>query len=130
MLTKEECLKSLCRIQCGARKDKKCEYCDCFDNKVNIWKCVENTKESLILRELIGEYFDNPPLKFEELKHNMWVWDKKYEMWNCILAKRINCAGEQEIEFKYFLEREEELYNDIFENDRFYEKQVKNDVEL
>lgn len=52
MLTKEECLKSLCRIQCGARRDKKCEDCECFDNKVNIWKCVENTQESIVLRKI------------------------------------------------------------------------------
>ena len=74
MLTKEECLKSLCRIQCGARRDKKCEDCECFDNKVNIWKCVENTQESIVLRKLIEEYFDPQPYKFEELHKNMYVW--------------------------------------------------------
>ena len=74
MLTKEECLKSLCRIQCGARRDKKCEDCECFDNKVNIWKCVENTQESIVLRKLIEEYFNPQPYKFEELYKNMYVW--------------------------------------------------------
>lgn len=57
-LTKEECLQSLCRIQCGAKQDKKCEDCDCFDNKINIWKCVENIKESLLIRQLINEHFE------------------------------------------------------------------------
>lgn len=60
MLTKEECLKSLCRIQCGARRDKKCKDCECFENKVNIWKCVENTQESIVLRKLIEEHFKGP----------------------------------------------------------------------
>ena len=77
MLTKEECLKSLCRIQCGVRRDKKCEDCECFDNKVNIWKCVENTQESIVLRKLIEEYFDPQPYKFEELHEGMWVWDNR-----------------------------------------------------
>ena len=70
MLTKEECLKSLCRIQCGARRDKKCEDCECFDNKVNIWKCVENTQESIVLRKLIEEHFKDPDqtLDFKHFK--------------------------------------------------------------
>lgn len=70
MLTKEECLKSLCRIQCGARRDKKCEDCECFDNKVNIWKCVENTQESIVLRKLIEEHFKGPDqtLDFKHFK--------------------------------------------------------------
>lgn len=70
MLAKEECLKSLCRIQCGARRDKKCEDCECFDNKVNIWKCVENTQESIVLRKLIEEHFKDPDqtLDFKHFK--------------------------------------------------------------
>lgn len=57
-MTEQECLRALCRIQCGAKKDKKCEDCECFDDKVNIWKCVENTQESLVLRQLIREHFE------------------------------------------------------------------------
>lgn len=57
-MTEQECLKSLCRIQCGAKQNKKCEDCECFDDKVNIWKCVENTQESLVLRKLIREHFE------------------------------------------------------------------------
>lgn len=70
MLAKEECLKSLCRIQCRARRDEKCEDCECFDNKVNIWKCVENTQESIVLRKLIEEHFKklNQTLDFKHFK--------------------------------------------------------------
>lgn len=70
MLAKEECLKSLCRIQCRARRDEKCEDCECFDNKVNIWKCVENTQESIVLRKLIEEHFKDPDqtLDFKHFK--------------------------------------------------------------
>lgn len=75
MLTKEECLKALCRIQCGAKRNKKCEDCKCFDTKINPWKCVENTNESLIIRDLIEEHFNPKPLKFEDLKENAYVWD-------------------------------------------------------
>ena len=34
-------------------------------------------------------------------------------------------ANEKEIEFKYSLEKDEEIYNDIFEENRFYRKQVE-----
>lgn len=102
-MTEQQCLKALCRIQCGAKRSKKCEDCECFDDKVNIWKCVENTQESLVLRQLIREHFElvehakklqdeadkykheylsmcdlveNPqPYRFEELRKGMWVWD-------------------------------------------------------
>jgi len=30
-----------------------------------------------IIERLIKEHFDNPPLKFEELKPGMWVWENE-----------------------------------------------------
>lgn len=33
------------------------------------------------LNENIYKIFSNPPLKFEELKEGMWVWDNKYEIY-------------------------------------------------
>ncbi|MCI9092631.1 MAG: hypothetical protein HFF36_02435 [Coprobacillus sp.] len=78
---------------------------------------VESEKE-------LQNIFLNKPYKFEELHEGMWVWDKKYGMWNHILEIRTNCAGEQEIEFDCSLEKDEEIYNDIFEENRFYRKQV------
>ncbi len=79
MLTKEECLKALCRIQCGAKRNKKCEDCKCFDTKINPWKCVENTNESLIIRDLVEEHFNHKPLQFKEIKKYTWIWDNKYK---------------------------------------------------
>lgn len=32
-------------------------------------------KALLLIEQLIKEHFDNPPLKLEELKEGMWVWD-------------------------------------------------------
>ena len=66
------------------------------------------------------------PYEFEDLKVGMWVWDNKYDMWNRILEIRINCAKEQEIEFDYSLENDEEIYNDIFEENRFFPVQMAN----
>lgn len=119
-LTKEECENSLSIISSfvGFQIEN---LNDILNNKLNATSL--NSMRNIAL--LIKEHFDNPPLKFEELKPDMWVWDKKHDMWNKILEIRINCAGEQEIEFEYSLEREEEFYNDTFENDRFYRKQVE-----
>lgn len=115
-LTKQKCEKALDNITLEVST---------MDNEDT--RLIESNvdEEINLLDDLIKEHFDNLPLKFEELKVDMWVWDKKYEMWNCILAKRINCVGEQEIEFKYSLECEEELYNDIYEDGRFYKRQVE-----
>lgn len=73
------------------------------------------------------DLFENPqPYKFEDLKEEMWVWDNKYDMWNHILEIRINCEKKQEIEFDYSLENDEEIYNDIYEENRFYPVQMAN----
>ena len=62
---KEECLKAL-------------SY---FYEEVSIDECNTklDDKNYQILEKLIGEHFDNPPLKFEELEVGMWVWDKSYK---------------------------------------------------
>ena len=86
------------------------ETIDCYKE---IEKCVVNFIKS------------TKPYKFEDLKEGMWVWDNKHDMFNQILELRINCAEEQEIEFNYSLETDDEIYNDIFEENRFYRKQVK-----
>lgn len=106
MTSREECLKALCRIQCGAKVNKDCKACECFDDKINPWKCVENTKESILIREVIEEHFELlngieriinkakelsdsndelkglyfiTPYKLEDLKEDMWVYDIKYD---------------------------------------------------
>lgn len=86
---------------------------------------INDLKNKLVQITLIEEHFYNPPLKFEELKVGMWVWDNEHDMFNQILELRINCAEEQEIEFNYSLETDDKIYNDIFEENRFYRKQVE-----
>lgn len=63
MLTKEECLKSLCRIQCGARRDKKCEDCECFwpEQDPNI---LQEKHEDLITKLVNGQV----PYKSKKVK--------------------------------------------------------------
>lgn len=131
MLTKEECLKALCRIQCGAKRNKKCEDCKCFDTKINPWKCVENTNESLIIRDLIEEHFNPKPLKLCDLHEDMWVFDSylKCAIYitrienNHIKSKfeHLNNPVEDKLFCKLFGEIEN---NTCFEENRFYPIQI------
>lgn len=122
MMNKEECLKALCRIQCGAKRNKKCEDCKCFDTKINPWKCVENTNESLIIRDLVEEHFNPQPLKFEELHENMWVYDVKNKC--CIYIEEFTVNNQMMI-IRYPMDNRDsncEWCN--FEENRFYPIQI------
>lgn len=122
MLTKEECLKALCRIQCGAKRNKKCEDCKCFDTKINLWKCVENTNESLIIRDLIEEHFNPKPLKFEDLKEGMWVYDVKNKC--CIYIEELTVDNPMMIIRYPMSNRESNCEWCNFEENRFYPIQI------
>lgn len=122
MLTEEECLKALCRIQCGAKRNKKCEDCKCFDTKINPWKCVENTNESLIIRDLVEEHFDPQPLKFEELHENMWVYDVKNKC--CIYIEEFTVNNQMMIIRYPMSNRDSNCEWCNFEENRFYPIQI------
>lgn len=122
MLTKEECLKALCRTQCGAKRNKKCEDCKCFDTKINPWKCVENTNESLIIRYLIEEHFNPKPLKFEELHENMWVYDVKNKC--CIYIEEFTVDNQMMIIRYPMSNRDSNCEWCNFEENRFYPIQI------
>lgn len=122
MLTEEECLKTLCRIQCGAKRNKKCEDCKCFDTKINPWKCVENTNESLIIRDLVEEHFNPQPLKFEELHENMWVYDVKNKC--CIYIEEFTVNNQMMIIRYPMSNRDSNCEWCNFEENRFYPIQI------
>ena len=122
MLTEEECLKALCRIQCGAKRNKKCEDCKCFDTKINPWKCVENTNESLIIRHLVEEHFNPQPLKFEELHENMWVYDVKNKC--CIYIEEFTVNNQMMIIRYPMSNRDSNCEWCNFEENRFYPIQI------
>ena len=122
MMNKEECLKALCRIQCGAKRNKKCEDCKCFDTKINPWKCVENTNESLIIRDLVEEHFNPQPLKFEELHENMWVYDVKNKC--CIYIEEFTVNNQMMIIRYPMCNRDSNCEWCNFEENRFYPIQI------
>ena len=100
MLTKEECLKALGYLE---KLEHEKDQCD---------------EKSTVLNQLIFEHFDNLPLKFDELKEGMWVWDNKMVLYIRI-AKIIGKTIYVE-DFLYGFD----CYG-RYEKNRFYRKQVK-----
>lgn len=111
MLTKEECENVLSenKIYLKNQMLKK--------ERISHSVYLLNTVTSLLER-LIHEHFSNPPLKFEELKEGMWVWDNKMVLYIRI-AKIIGKTIYAE-DFLY----EFDCYGSYEEN-RFYRKEVQ-----
>lgn len=93
-------------------------------------KCVLLDTDSSKLMVKCKE--DNPPLKFEELKENMWVWDNKYKTYYFI--EKIGKGKSIFARYIRFVINEftDELEEDCgwmgsFEDNCFYRKEVKND---
>lgn len=114
MLTREECEMALKNIALSydAEYVNECndEFCQAMKNYI---KMLEN---------LIEEHFSNPPLKFEELKEGMLVYDKNIKSWIEIdktfedVEKYVSCwsiGWPYEKRFPY-------------EPNRFYRKEVRN----
>ena len=117
MLTKEECEKALDRVA---------RFCSWF----NPYKCPERIKfknELDILDKLIEEHFDNPPLKFEELKEGMFVWDDIDKEYRKVYGKGIYLGDEYLMKTgcKVVFISEDEYFNLIYEPNRFYRKEVQ-----
>ena len=83
-----------------------------------------------ILQELINEHFEssecrvessltrsNPPLKFEELKGGMWVWDNKEKMYGKIAHEPYQRFGLLTVPGYMW---------GVFEENRFYRREVIN----
>ena len=111
MLTKEECEKALDRVD---------RFCSWFKP----YKCPENLKfknEIDILFDLIEEHFSNPPLKWEELKEGIFVWDNKHHTY--IKIDRIWESYNKAIYF--YAIGWECCENTEYEPNRFYRKEVQ-----
>lgn len=70
-----------------------------------------------LLQNLIHEYFDNPPLLFEEMKEGDWIWDNLHKTYIHIFAFDIVSPSVKIIQT-------DDDYTP-FELNRFYRKQVK-----
>lgn len=85
-----------------------------------------HVKECDKLGRELDQLKSNPPLKFEELKVGMWVWDNKHKVYNCISRIYVNLYPNiNAIQFKYLNETTQWGYTIEFEENRFYIKQVE-----
>lgn len=115
MLTKKECenkLKNLKTLQDEINKN-------CT---LNVVANIAFTNAIECFEDLIKEHFDNPPLKFDELEENMWVWDNKRKV-KLLIAY---CYSEYDMGYYNFSNPEDYKYIHIeFEENRFYRKEVQ-----
>ena len=106
-LTKEECLNEL---------EILCNYADMSASGEFVGKMLQEADDTL--HQLIYEHFDNKPLKFEELKEGMWVWDNAVKKYRKLYKIRH--------EYKLItIENFGEMY---FKENRYYRKEVKENV--
>lgn len=112
MLTKEECEKALDHFE------------KCYWDQDNSYGAMNGFRKDLdILNKLIYEHFDNPPLKFEELKEGMFVWDNKHHTY--IKIDRIWESYNKTIYF--YAIGWECCENTEYEPNRFYRKEVQDE---
>lgn len=116
MLLRQECEQALKEIEEGTTEVEDW-------NSIPMITCNYFQDQLNILKQLIHEHFDNPPLKFEELKENMWIWDNNWEQYFEICE-----VYPQTKEFDVLIHQNrinKLRYEPMkFEENRFYRKQV------
>ena len=101
---------------------KKDELIDYIHMLYHNWQSTDRVYNNTVkmnykLQNEIDELKSNPPLKIEEIKKGMWVWDNKYECYAKIFA--INeYKGTTYIDFN-------DYYSERYAENRFYRKQVE-----
>ena len=78
----------------------------------HVKKCDEYGRELDILK-------NNPPLKFEELKEGMWIWDNKDKAY-----MKIESVCDKDWVWIYIDSSEREHIDELYEPNRFYRKEV------
>jgi hypothetical protein len=117
-LTREEC-EQACLYLFG--------HCYEIEREVNrITFTPVGQHEANIFKLLIEEHFDNPPLKFEDLKEGMWVWDNSVYEKNYSQVKKVFRLG---TDFVVSMEKDEcedgdEYLGRAFEENRFFRREV------
>lgn len=124
-MTKEECLKALNNLS---------RYANIGRAKHGAGGCVVDnfvSNNEAVIYNLICDNFDNPPLKFEEFKEGMWVWDdveKEFLKVKCVCVADeghyIFKEGTKIIEF-VLCGISSRTVDVEFEPNRFYRKQVE-----
>lgn len=121
-LTKEECENAIFNMNfLGEYKDGRPALLE-----------TEYPKEYAIIKQLISECFDNPPLRFEELKKGMWVWDNRFKLYRYIydLSFQVGTYIEAGKYICFCPETSCLQYHELFKENRFYRREVKEDEKI
>ena len=104
-------------FEAGTQNCNKYIPCDECENQCKTRKQYE--KSCSVIEQLIKEHFNNLPLKFEELKPDMWIWDNLENEYIRVDTIYDNSSfSAWRIAYDYD--------NDYkFQKNRFYRKQVK-----
>ena len=115
MLTKKECDNALDRVArfCSWFSPYKCPECIKFKNELDI------------LSDLIEEHFSNLPLKFEELKEGMWIWDNQLKWFFRVVLCDVKVQGCESLKMFKVKKYEGGSMLMIYEPNRFYRKEVQ-----
>lgn len=121
LLTKEECEKALETLS-SPPYESSCGGCIC-----GVSDCGDcpNNKANKLLNKLIDEHFDNPPLKFEELKEGMWVWDNQLKWFFKVVICNVKVDGYESLKMFKVKNYEGGLMLMLYEPNRFYRKEVQ-----
>ena len=103
----------------------KSECVEAYEILYGNYKITEENKDDFeyaceILERLIDKHFDNPPLKFEELKEGMWIWDNKDKAY-----MKIESVCDKDWVWLYIDSSEREHIDELYEPNRFYRKEVQ-----
>ncbi len=118
MLTKEECELAL------ADYDFFKDYMEEIGVLENYSLNYKDDEQWEIIRKLINEHFDNPPLKFEELKPKMWVWDSERKCFLKITRVEVDEWYRHFVHHYYDINMNGTTRT-LFKENRFYRKQVE-----
>lgn len=113
MVTEKECEKALEHIK-TLRGSNYGWYYSGFNNSA-----LPFDEDINVVQELMHEHFDNPPLKFEELKEGMWIWDNKDKAY-----MKIESVCDKDWVWLYIDSSEREHIDELYEPNRFYRKEV------
>ena len=114
MLTKEEAQEYLDDLKIIICKSSNCKD---FYPERECEDCRSNHNFEGI-QQLIEEHFNNPPLKFEELKARMWLWDNLDEEYIRVLS-----VDENSHYINYW--RSGVYRGSKYLENRFYRKEIK-----
>lgn len=114
------------------------EHCDEVIQNLKLkGNCEECMNEHIQLKKWLNDYkelVNNTALKFEELKAGMWIWDNLLKRYFKIIIAKIQIqtqnAAYRSFTVEYFkgLENASEVSIEIiFEDNRFYRKEIYDD---